>query len=199
MKQDVEFSMYEPSTRAAMFAAEDFLNRMDAWDKERARAERQLKSICVEHGGAAQPVGFLSKDALNMSVFGVVFDAPPKSGFMPAPSSVSVAAREGGARGLAYIPDVKTDAGRTIFGAMMKLSTVGESRPILGIKGVHGISLDGKRLSMATAVRTSDGIRVMVSPSAVKPGSEVVQMAAAAIAKRPGPNAVSRPSPFNEQ
>lgn len=196
------YNAYDPATRGATIAATEFIDKMDSWSDQIYEAQKSLKQACVDLSGEAKPIAYLSKDPLNMSVFGIIFDKPPASGFIPAPTSVTQAARESGSRGLAYIPDVKTKAGRSVFDAMIKLSSVGETRPLLQIPGVEGIQLDAKNLAMACAVRTDDGIKIFAKPSAVKNTSELVaspqDKPTVDVDNRPRSSLLTPPSPFNE-
>lgn len=198
-------SSYEPTTRSALAASDDFIEKMEGWNSARRAAENKLRDSCASLAGGTKPSSFISKDALNMSVFGVVFDKAPAKGFLPAPSTVAVAAKNAGMKGIAYIPDVKTEEGRSVFKLMTQLSSVCEQRPLLKIKGVQGLRLEGRQLMLASAVKTNDGVRVFASPRSVANGAELVPTKQSVISAAPGsqpaktvaPGIFQRPSPYN--
>lgn len=201
---------YEPTTRTALAATDDFIERMEAWTVAQREAANKLRAACATLAGGTQPTDFISKDALNMSVFGVMFERAPGKGFLPAPSSVAVAAKQAGKNGLAYIPDVKTEEGRSIFKLMTQLSSVCEQRPLLKMKGVKGLSLEGRQLMLTGAAKTKDGVRIFASPRSVTMGADLVVckqqsnqpgLVAASPSlsetKSVAPRTYQRPSPFN--
>lgn len=121
----------------------------------------------------AKPLGFVSKDDLNMSVFGVVFTKTPGPGFLPAPGAITADAQKSGAKGLAYIPNITTAGGKSIFGHMKLLSAIGEERPLLKIDGIASVSVKDGKISLAGAEKTADGVRIFATPSAVDPSAPV--------------------------
>ncbi len=200
------YSSYEPATRSALAASDDFIEKMESWTQSRRSAEKKLRDACASLAGGNRPTSFISKDALNMSVFGVLFDKAPAKGFLPAPSLVAVAAKSAGMKGIAYIPDVKTEEGRSIFKLMTNLSSVCEQRPLLRIKGVQGLRLEGRQLMLASAVKTDDGVRVYANPRSVSKSAELVAVKPSPISAAPAatnaksvtPGIFQRPSPFNQ-
>lgn len=193
---------FEPTTRAATALASDFVQKMESWRHSKSQAEQQLKATCREHSNGAKPIGFLSKDPLNMSVFGVMFDKTPGKGFIPAPTSVSVSVKDSCSSGLAYIPDVKTPAGQKIFKAMTALSTVCEKRPLLTIDGIQGVALTGKGLQMASAVMNGDSVQILAPEFMVKANAPVVKAKPKVNLNAPKASIASttrrRPSPFDD-
>lgn len=139
-----------------------------------------LRRACADVSGGARPLGFVSKDQLDMSVVGVVFSTPPQTGFVPAPSKLSAQARDDGANGLVYMPDLTSPIGRRIMESMVKLSKVGESRPLLKVPGVRPAVIEGGRLALSAAVRHPDGsIKVLAPASAIGSAAQVVPAAPA--------------------
>lgn len=150
-----------------------------------------LRRACADVAGGARPLGFVSKDQLDMSVVGVVFSAPPQSGFVPAPSKLSAQARNDGASGLVYMPDLTSPIGRRIMDSMVKLSKVGESRPLLKVPGVRPVVIEGGRLSLSAAERQPDGsIKVLAPASAIGSAAQVVP-----VQSKPGAAATAQPTP----
>lgn len=205
------YTSYEPTSRTALAAADDFIEKMETWSAARRTAAQTLRAACAALAGGTQPTSFISKDSLNMSVFGVMFDKSPGKGFLPAPSTVAVAAKQAGKKGLAYIPDVKTEDGRSIFKLMTQLSSVFEQRPLLKMKGLKSLSLEGRQLMLAGAARTNDGVRIFASPRSVTMGAELVASKqqskqpvlvavspSITVTKAVAPRAHQRPSPFNQ-
>lgn len=197
-----QFRMYEPASRAAFDAVDAFLDRMAGWDTRRQDSERALRQECQKVAGA-KPLGFVSKDALNMSVVGVVFDKAPATGFVPAPASLSGDAQKSGAAGLTYLPDASTPAGKGVLARMIALSSVHGERPLLKVDGVSPVKLVDRGLVLAGAVRTEEGARIVAHPASVKPGASVVPVRES-VAELGQPDYVTprllsrqRPSPFD--
>lgn len=175
-------SQYEPSTRAAQAAAANFVEKMETWREERRAAMGGLRRTCADVSGKARPLGFVSRDPLDMSVVGVVFDSPPESGFVPAPSRLAACALRDGARGLVYIPDTKTPTGQRVMRSMLTLSSVCEQRPLLQIPGVQSVSVSEGQLVLSAAARLPGGGLAIIAPAtAVKSLANVTPLSAAKV------------------
>lgn len=185
-------SQFEPSTRAAQTAASIFLEKMDSWKEARRNAMGGLRRTCSDVSGKARPLGFVSRDPLDMSVVGVVFDSPPESGFVPAPSRLAASALRDGARGLVYIPDTQTPTGQRVMKSMRALSSVCEQRPLLQIPGVQAVTLAGNSLCITAAVKMANGsVKIIAPETAIKSYANVAPVSAAV----PSASASSAPVP----
>ena len=164
---------YAPASPEATRAAAAFITTHNEWATLMREAEVNLRAFVRENFG--EPRGFLSRDRMNMSVFGIVFDKPPASGFVAVPSPIAEDLRTQGLRGEAYFPDTNHAKGRQVLSLMTQLSRAAEQRPLLvGVPGVDSYTLEGTRVVLTRAVQGSDGSLVIrAGQSAGSPEAEV--------------------------
>lgn len=175
---------YSPSTPEATRGATEFIEALNAWSDRLQSAQVALREFVREKVG--EPRGYVSRDHLNMSVFGLVFDKAPGAGFLAVPGPVADDLRSQGLRGEAYFPDTTHPLGKQVMSLMNQLSRVAEQRPLLnGVPGVAPVAIEGSRVVLSRAMVSADGdIVVKAAPSAVKPAASVrpAQRAQAAFA-----------------
>lgn len=171
---------FAPSTQRAQQAAVEFVTAAKAWGETFKAAQDALRDYVRKNVGEAR--GFVSRDQLNMSVFGVMFDKAPAAGFIAVPNAVADGLREQGLRGNAYFPDVNHPVGIKVRELMNDISRVAEKRPLLNtVPGVKSVSIEGSRVVMSRAVMTANGdVVVKAAPSALAPDAQVQPVKAAA-------------------
>lgn len=164
---------YSPATDQARQVASDFVSLASDWSDRLYVAQKALRDFVRENVG--EPRGFVSRDPLNMSVFGLVFDQQPAAGFTAVPAPVADDLRSQGLRGNAYFPDIGHPVGKQVMGLMNALSRVAEQRPLLnGVPGLAAVVVEGERIVMTRAVMNHQGeLVVRAAPSAVGPEAQV--------------------------
>tara|TARA_B100001105_G_scaffold100778_1_gene80722 strand:+ start:325 stop:930 length:606 start_codon:yes stop_codon:yes gene_type:complete len=175
---------YSPATPEATRGATEFIEAVNSWSDRLHSAQVALRQFVREKVG--EPRGYVARDHLNMSVFGLVFDKAPRAGFLAVPGPVADDLRSQGLRGEAYFPDTTHPLGKQVMGLMNQLSRVAEQRPLLNsVPGVAPVAIEGTRMVLSRAMVGADGgIVVKAGPSAIKPEASVrpVQRAEAAVA-----------------
>ena len=180
---------YAPSSPEATKAACEFIEAANNWSDRLHTAQVALRDFVRERVG--EPRGYVARDHLNMSVFGMVFDKAPGAGFLAVPGRVADDLRSQGLRGEAYFPNTNHPLGKQVMSLMNQLSRVAEQRPLLkGVPGVAPVAIEGTRVVLSRAMVGADGgIVVKAAPSALKPDAGVhpIQRAevAAAVASEP--------------
>jgi hypothetical protein len=169
---------FAPASAEASQAAAAFIEAQNGWAAKMQEAENALRRFVQENVGEAR--GFLSKDRLNMSVYGIVFDKAPAAGFLAVPSAIAEDLRAQGLRGDGYFPDTNHPVGRQALALMNQLSRAAEQRPLLaGVPGVDSYGLEGSRVVLSRATKNADGALVIkAAPSAVRPTAAVTPLLA---------------------
>lgn len=164
---------YAPVSAEATKTAAAFVSTHNEWATRMREAEVNLRTFVRQNFG--EPRGFLSRDRMNMSVFGIVFDKAPSAGFVAVPSPIAEDLRAQGLRGEAYFPDTNHPKGRQVLALMTQLSRAAEQRPLLaGVPGVDSYALEGSRVVLTRVVQAADGSLVIkAGQSAVSPEAEV--------------------------
>lgn len=169
---------YAPNTPQAIEAVSRYVERANSWSSAYADARRELVSFLKEKV-KARALGFVATDALNMSVFGVVFEEAPGSGFIAVPGQVADRVRDQGLRGEAYFPDTKTPLGKQVMEKINAISRVAERRPLLnGVPGVSSFAVENRTVVLTRAVETASGPMIYAAPAALTAQAEVVPFAA---------------------
>lgn len=174
---------YTPATPQASAAATEFVAAAKAWGENFKKAHDSLRDFVQAQVGESR--GFVSRDQLNMSVFGLVFDKPPAAGFLAVPGAVADDLRDQGLRGNAYFPDTTHPLGKQVMALMNQVSRTAERRPLLNaVKGVAAVAIEDGRVVMSRALVGADGqVVVQAAAKALQPGAEVTPVAAAPAAR----------------
>lgn len=164
---------YAPSNPEATRGATEFIEAVSSWSDRLHSAQVALRDFVREKVG--EPRGYVARDHLNMSVFGLVFDKAPGTGFLAVPGPVADDLRSQGLRGEAYFPDTTHPLGKQVMTLMNQLSRVAEQRPLLnGVPGVAPVAIEGTRVVLSRAMVGADGgIVVKAAPSAIRPEASV--------------------------
>lgn len=164
---------FSPATAEASHAAEQFLANASSWGQRFKASKDELLSF-VEQNVSPSVTGLLSKDSLNMAVFGLVFEKDPGQGFLSVPNEIAADLRAQGLRGDGYFPDAGHPIGKQVMALMNKISRQAESRPLLtGVPGVETMAIDGNRLVLSRAQRVDGQIVIHAAPGAVGPDAHV--------------------------
>jgi hypothetical protein len=174
---------YSPATQQAQAAATEFVSAAKAWGERFKTAQDNLQEFVRANVGEAR--GFVSRDQLNMSVFGLVFDKAPAAGFLAVPGAVADDLRDQGLRGNAYFPDTTHPLGKKVMALMNQVSRIAEQRPLLNaVKGVAPAAVEGGRVVLSRALVGANGeVVVKAAAAALKPGAEVTPVAVAPAAR----------------
>ncbi|WP_404666854.1 hypothetical protein [Roseateles asaccharophilus] len=144
-----------------------------SWGQRFKSAKDELLSF-VEQNVSPSVTGFLSKDSMNMTVFGLVFEKDPGQGFLSVPNEIAADLRVQGLRGDGYFPDPAHPVGKQVMALMNKVSRQAESRPLLtGVPGVQPMFIEDGRLVMSRAQRVDGQIVIQAAPGAVSPTAQV--------------------------
>lgn len=187
---------YSPSTPEANKAASDFVDAANAWAERHRQAQAELKTF-VESQVGHKPRGYVSRDALGMSAFALMFDKAPGAGFMAVPAAVADDLRAQGLRGYGYFPDTNHPLGKQVLARLNHVSRVAEQRPLLnGVPGVAPVSIEGNRLVMSRAEKRADGsLIVKAGKGALAPQAQLEPVQAAAPQAKTEATITSRPRP----
>lgn len=181
--------MYEAASKTVADKGRLFAVNAAVWAERKKDAERALfdaASLTTKNGEAIRPRGIISKDILNMSVCGLVFDKDPGNGFTTAPQQVENAVRHVSkslslpANAIVVFPDVNTSVGTRVLQQMRELSAINEDRPLLGLdnEGVRSVVLEDDALVFSGATVSKDDpskVFIAAAPSAVAPAAKVVR------------------------
>ena len=171
---------YTPSTPTAQHAAQEFIVRHESWAKERAQALQNLSNFIKDRVGQSAS-GFVSRDPLQMTAYGLVFERNPGAGFIPVPSAIAQALEDQGLRGAAYIPDMKTEVGQSVMRLLNTLSRVSESRPLMrGVAGLRPVAIEEGRLVLSHAAKENGQLTVRAAAGAVSANAELTAASTAA-------------------
>lgn len=184
---------YAPTTDEARAAASAFVTSVTAWGERYKAAQTALRDFVRTN--VAEPRGFVSRDHLNMSVFGLVFDKAPAAGFIAVPAQVATSLQEQGLRGTAYFPDTNHPLGKQVMDLMNAVSRVAAKRPLLNsVAGVSSVAIEDGRVVLSRALRAANGdVVVKAAPSALSPAAEV-QLIQAPQATREATAEATRPA-----
>lgn len=176
---------FAPATPAAEAAASRFINAVREWTPRQQSSLRELTSFVEENVGL-RPRGILSRDAMNMSVFGLMFDKAPGAGFHAVPSTVAEDLHGQALAGAGYFPDSAHPLGKAVLERLNIVSRTAEQRPLLtGVAGVAPAGVEGTRLVLTRAAESSSGLVIKAAAGAVAPTAEVRQIAASQPVKAP--------------
>jgi hypothetical protein len=155
-----------------------------AWGERFKTAQDNLREFV--HANVGEARGFVSRDQLNMSVFGLVFDKAPAAGFLAVPGSVADDLRDQGLRGNAYFPDTSHPLGKKVMALMNQVSRIAEQRPLLNaVKGLAPVAVEGGRVVLSRALVSASGeVLVKAAANALKPGAEITPVVVAPAARQ---------------
>lgn len=187
---------YSPSTPQANKAARDFVHTANTWAERHRQAQADLKNF-VEAQVGHKPRGYVSRDALGMSAFALMFDKAPGAGFIAVPGAVADDLRAQGLRGYGYFPDTNHPLGKAVLARLTHVSRVAEQRPLLnGVPGVASVAIEGNRLVMTRAEQKADGsIVVKAGKSAVSADAQLTMLASSSTKAKAEEASVSRARP----
>lgn len=171
---------YTPSTLESQQAAGAYIERANRWATSYGAACADLSAFITENV-PVKALGFVSTDALNMSVFGVVFTAPPGDGFIAVPGHVADRLSDTGLRGSAYFPDMSHPLGKAVMAKLNAVSRVAEQRPLLNtVPGLSSVALSGAHVVLSRAIETPEGIAIFAASTALTATAEVIPLVATA-------------------
>lgn len=186
---------YCPATPEASKAARQFVEDMNGWSQRFKGAKQELFDFVKKEVGV-QPRGFISRDPLNMSVFGLMFDRAPGAGFLGVPTPMADDLRSQGLRGDGYFPDTAHPVGKKVLQHLNAVSRLAEQRPLLNkVPGVASMAIEDGRLVLTRAAVTADGVVVMAAAGALQPGAEVKPVDTPAPAATATVTSIARPRP----
>lgn len=176
---------YRPASPVASDAAGVFVDKLAEWSQEFRSAQNALREYVRKHVG--EPLGFLSRDPLNMSVFGIVLEKGPTQGFLAAPSALADGFSKKGVRGEAFFPDTSHPIGSAASALMARLSRIAEQRPLLnGVPGVAPVAVANGRVVLSRALRAPNGdITIQAAPNALSPDAPLIPRLPAEAASGP--------------
>ncbi|MEJ6002685.1 hypothetical protein [Paucibacter soli] len=166
---------FQPASPETALAADNFISKVSDWGLRFHAAKDELKAF-VQQNVNASVRGFVSKDPLNMSVFGLIFDKAPDQGFLAVPNDIATDLRAQGLRGDAYFPDPETDLGKQVLKLMSKVSRLAEQRPLLQAPGIAPVVIEDNRLVISRAMVTDDGVVLKAAASAVSADAKVTRV-----------------------
>jgi len=175
-----------PTDAAAIAACQAFYNRTSAWAERFSNAKEALKGV-LKANVKVKPLGILSRDSLQMSTFGLIFESNPGPGFMLAPGSVSESVKRQGLRGEAYFPDVATPVGKAVMNSLSAISALASDRPLMkNLPGVKPAVIDGNSMVLSVARMAKGKVVAWASPLAVGPQA-MLEKSSLSDAREPDP------------
>lgn len=163
------FSIQNPALAQQAMAHHE---RHESWASEYRRGFDALKKV-VSANAKVKPLGIVSRDAMNMGVFGVVFPTGTNPGpaFIKATEPVAKSVQRQGVRGEAFLANIENEGGRQIMKAFNAFARVSAARPLFnGVQGLRSVAIEGDRLILTSTTKSSEGIFIKAARGAVAPG-----------------------------